>query len=342
MENSRRKFFKTLGAVAALSATQKVIGMPAIIQNLYAPSSLIRGVQVGAITYSFREMADQSAEAVLEYVRSCGISAIELMGDPAEAFAGGPKSTIDFRVMSNIFRKRQAKQELSSDEQKQLVAFMKEREAIGIQRTEWRKTADMKDFEKLRKMYKKAGVSIYAFKPDAFSVRNLDSDIHFGMRAAKALGAQSVTLEHPADDAHTLKLGKIAETYGLKVGYHGHEQQTFGFWDTALSQSPANSLNLDLGHFVAAGNPNPLDIITQKHANISSMHIKDRQSKANGGANLVWGSGDTPIKEALVMMRDQKYKFPATIELEYKIPEGSDSVKEVKKCVDLCRTMLEA
>lgn len=342
MENSRRKFFKTLGAVAALSAGQKVIGMPAIIQNLYAPSSLIRGVQIGCITYSFREMAEQSAESVLEYVRTCGISAIELMGDPAEAFAGGPKSKVNFGSMANIFRKRQAKQELTEDEQKQLAAFTKEREAIGIQRSEWRKNADMKEFEKLKKMYNKAGVSIYAFKPDAFGVKNADSDIHFGMRAAKALGAKSVTLEHPSDDAHTLKLGKIAETYGIKVGYHGHEQQTFSFWDTALSQSPANSLNLDLGHFVSAGNPNPLEIIKQKHANITSMHIKDRQSKANGGANLVWGSGDTPIKEALVLMRDNKYKFPASIELEYKIPEGSDSVKEVKKCMDLCRTMLES
>ena len=35
-------------------------------------------------------------------------------------------------------------------------------------------------------------------------------------------------------------------------------------------------------------------------------------------------------------MRDKSYKFSATIELEYRIPEGSNRVKEVKKCMDYC------
>jgi hypothetical protein len=42
------------------------------------------------------------------------------------------------------------------------------------------------------------------------------------------------------------------------------------------------------------------------------------------------------------MMRKNKYTFPASIELEYNVPEGSDAVKEVKKCVDFCRTALAA
>lgn len=62
-------------------------------------------------------------------------------------------------------------------------------------------------------MYKKAGISIYAFKPDAFGPQNSDSDIDYGLRAAKALGASHVTLEHPSNDAHTLKLGKAAEVW---------------------------------------------------------------------------------------------------------------------------------
>jgi sugar phosphate isomerase/epimerase len=126
----------------------------------------------------------------------------------------------------------------------------------------------------------------------------------------------------------------------MKVGYHGHEQQTFTLWDTALAQSPANAMNLDFGHFVAAGNPNPLDIIKQKHDRIVSMHVKDRKTKANGGANLPWGTGDTPIADALRLMRDNKYTFPATIELEYKVPDGSTPIEEVKKCLEYCKSAL--
>ncbi len=342
MQNSRRNFFKTIGSLAAVSLANDSFGIPSYIPGLYASGSKIRGVQMGAITYSFREMADQSAEAILEYLRECGIGAIELMGDPAEIFAGAPKNSVSFGSMASIFRKRQAKEELTADEQKQLADFSKAREAYGKEKSEWRKNADMAGFVKLGKLYKKAGVKIYAFKPDAFDMKNSDSDITFGMSAAKALGAQSVTLEHPSNDAHTLKLGKMAEKIGVKVGYHGHTQETYTFWDTALAQSPANSMNLDFGHYVAAGNPEPLNIIKNKHQHITSMHLKDRKSKDNGGENLVWGAGDTPIKEALHLIRDQKYKFPVTIELEYKIPEGSNSVKEVKKCLEYSRNILES
>jgi hypothetical protein len=43
----------------------------------------------------------------------------------------------------------------------------------------------------------------------------------------------------------------------------------------------------------------------------------------------------------LQLMRDRRYKFPATVELEYKVPEGSDAVKEVAKCVEFCRKALK-
>jgi len=136
------------------------------------------------------------------------------------------------------------------------------------------------------------------------------------------------------------KLARIAAKHGIFVAYHGHEQQTPTFWDTALKQSTFNSLNLDLGHYVAAGNADPLGIIRDKFYRIQSMHLKDRQKPENGKGNVVWGSGDTPIREALQLMRENKYDFPSTIELEYDIPEGSDAVAEVKKCLEFCREAL--
>ena len=33
-----------------------------------------------------------------------------------------------------------------------------------------------------------------------------------------------------------------------------------------------------------------------------------------------------------MLMRQEKYQFPASIELEYDIPEGSDAVVETSKC----------
>lgn len=39
-------------------------------------------------------------------------------------------------------------------------------------------------------------------------------------------------------------------------------------------------------------------------------------------------------------MKKNKYQFPATVELEYDIPEGSNAVKEVAKCVEFAKNVL--
>ena len=53
------------------------------------PNSLINGVQIGAITYSFRSLPG-SPDQVLQYCIDSNISAIELMGDSVEDYAGKP------------------------------------------------------------------------------------------------------------------------------------------------------------------------------------------------------------------------------------------------------------
>src|SRR5437773_1435375 len=90
MTYTRREFGKLalagLPAAAVLGRAESIFG--AADQK---PNSLIDGVQIGTITYSYRSMPDQSAEATLKYIVDSGISAIELMGGPAETFAGAPQ-----------------------------------------------------------------------------------------------------------------------------------------------------------------------------------------------------------------------------------------------------------
>lgn len=318
----RREFLKT--AVIGAGIVPFYIGKP------------LKNPTIGTITYSFREMPDQSLEAVLNYVLDSGVRAVELMGDPVERFCGAPFLNLDMRKYFGLRRR----DDLSETEKKELAEMNAARDSFQKELAVWRGSVDMRNISKAGKLFKKAGVDIYAFKPSAFGMQNTDAEINYGMQAAKALGAKSVTLEHPSNDDHTLKLGKMAEQNGMKVGYHGHLQQHATFWDTALEQSSANTLNLDFGHYVAAGNPEPLSILKNKYARISSMHLKDRKTKENGAANLPWGEGNTPIKEALSTIRDMGSGFPVTIELEYQIPEGSNSVLEVKKCLEYCNTLL--
>lgn len=337
---SRRQFIGTTATLAAglAIACKPVLGAPAILRSYGKPNSLVNGVQIGVITYSYRELPDQSAEATLKYVLDSGVNAIELMGDPAESFAGKPASTLNWRSMWPVMRKVRNNEELTYDEQH----LLDEMNAYNKEVMDWRSSVSMDKFDQLRKMYKDAGVSIYAFKPSVFGEDNTDAEIDYGFRAAKALGANEVTLELPQNEEHTKKLGEFGKKYKIYISYHGHEQQTPTWWDTALAQSEYNSMNFDLGHWVAAGNPDPMELIRAKHDRIKSMHVKDRQTPEDGKANLPFGEGDTPIIQVLQLMRDQNYDFPATVELEYRIPEGSDPVSEVIKCVDYCTSALKA
>ncbi len=328
---SRRDFLQktSLASLGIFFAGKSTMGMGSFLWN---PDSKIRGVQIGAITYSFRSLPG-SAEQILQYCVDSGISAIELMGEAAEAFAGIPVNPVKMppRIPGQPSQ--------MTDEQKAQVKEWQKQVA------DWRATVSMDKFEALRKMYQKAGVSIYAFKPNALNPANTDAEIEYALKAAKALGARSVTIELPADAAHSKRLGDLGEKHKVYIGYHAHTQATDTAWDIALGQSPYNSMNLDCGHYIAAGGNNTKDsllaLIEAKHERITSMHIKDRKSKINGGANMPWGQGETPLKEILTLLKEKKYKIPASIELEYEIPAGSDAVKETKKCFEYAKGLLE-
>jgi sugar phosphate isomerase/epimerase len=262
------------------------------------------------------------------------VSAIEMMGDPAETFAGKPVSPIKMPVIPP--KGGQPQRTPLTDEQKaQMVEYNKKV-------AEWRATASMDKFKEVRKKFNDAGVSIYAFKPNALGASNSDAEVEYALNAAKALGAKSVTIELPTDAKQTQRLGDFGAKHKIYIGYHAHLQATDVLWDVALEQSPYNSLNLDCGHYIAVGGKNTKEslfaLIEAKHDRITSMHIKDRT--ADGKQNLPWGQGDTPIREILSLIKTKKYKFPATIELEYDVPEGSDAVKEVAKCVAYAKNIL--
>lgn len=317
---SRRKFIgkSALALTGIAIASNSAIGAPAIIRNLGKPNSKFNGVQIGAITYSWRSMP-VDADSIIRYCVDCNVSALELMGNTAEEFAGAPYANTQ----------PGARERLSGDE----------RAERARQIAAWRASVSMKPFEELRKKFQKAGIGIYAYKPSALGESNSDAEIEYALRAAKALGASHVTVELQKNAEQSQRLGLLANRHKIAVAYHGHLQQTFTAWDLALSQAKFNGINLDAGHYVAAGF-DPLAFIEAKHANIYSMHVKDRQSLDNGQANLPWGEGDTPIAEILQLMHRNKYKFPATVELEYNIPQGSDAVKEVARCVEFCRKAL--
>lgn len=384
MSYTRREFGKLAlaGVPATLIAahTESIFGAFAQAK----PNSLVNGVQLGTITYSYRAMPDQSAEATLKYVLDSGISAIELMGGPVESFAGAPARAAaaggggrgqggggrrgaapDPSAPPPTFTSswngqpcnatprgdappaargggpggggRGRGNQMTPEEQ---AAARAAQEEFAAKLKAWRTSVSMDKFKQLRKMYNDAGVTIYAWKQ--LSANMSDEEYEYIFNVAEALGCTHTTLELLQDPAQLKRVGDFALRKKIYASYHTHLQGSMNAFDQAFAVSRGNTANVDFGHWVAAGNigGTPMDFLNKHHARISSFHIKDRTTPEKCALNLPFGQGETPIKEILQLVKKNKWKIPASIEMEYAVPEGSDPVKEVRKCVEYCRKAL--
>ena len=269
------------------------------------PNSKFAGVEIGIIISptNFRDIP-LGADQILNNLVQLGISGIEMQDVRVESYAGAPAAA----------RQAEIKQ--------------------------WRIAASMDKYRALHKLYRDAGVNIYAFRLATLNNAMTDQELAYFFNTAEALGARQITTELPTDTALTQRVGDYAAKRKIRMGYHNHTQVDFNSWDTALSQSKYNGINFDVGHFAAAVSQSPIPFIQKYHDRITCLHLKDRKFKTNGGQNMVWGQGDTPLKEILVLMKKEKYRFPAGIELEYRIPEGSTTMAEIAKCLEFCKEAL--
>jgi sugar phosphate isomerase/epimerase len=263
------------------------------------------------ISYSYRS-GPSTAQDILKDLIEDGLSEVELMGPAIQEYAG-------FTVSSGGGGKGKKKGPA----------------APPVQYTDAQREAQLAKVRELRKMYNDAGVNIHLHK---IPFGQSNEEIEFNFLVAKALGCHGITTER--SDALATKLAPFAEKHKIWVGFHNHTTNfpTVDTMDPLFETGAYIGFNLDCGHYVAGTKGlSPIPVIEKYHSRIVSLHLKDRTPD---GGNLPWGTGKTPIKEILQLLRKEKWTFPADIELEYKIPEGSDAVKEVAKCVQYCRAAL--
>ena len=291
-------------------------------QNLPAKAnSNFGGAQIGIIiSPTALRGIPLSADEVLKNLVELGISAVEMQDVRVEAYAGAP----------TVPRGRTPSTPEAQEARRKAAQALKR----------WRLSAPMDKYKTLRKMYADAGVKIYAFRAPGLGKDTSDDELAYIFNAAEALGANQITHELPKDLEISKRLGDYAARRRMVMAYHNHTQVNFNSWDAALARSKGNAVNFDVGHFAAAVSQSPIPFIEKHHDRIASLHLKDRKFGTNGGQNVPWGRGDTPLKEVLVMLKQKKYTFPAAIELEYPIPDGSSTMAEISKCLQFCRNAL--
>ena len=327
MKNSnmtRRKFLGTTAAAAALAAVP--FNTFAIRSDMKKPNSKVGGVQLGLTTYCYRSIP-HSLEQTLQYVIENGVNSLEMRSVLEEGLG----------IPQGPGRQPQGGQMTEQQKAERAKAAQSNREEVR----KWRLSLPMQKYADIRKMYNKAGVNIHIakFVPSSWS----DEEIDYAYNAAKALGAYGITDEFT--DEASQRLGKFAEKHNSLAIYHTHGQ--FGLpgfdIDKYLGYSKANRLNLDVGHYYGSTGDHPNNVIEKYHNLIPSIHMKDKTGPkhAQPNANKPFGQGETPIADILLLIKKEKWPINVDLELEYAIPEGSDPVKEVSKCMDYMRNILE-
>ena len=266
------------------------------------PDSQFGGVQIGInAPYSFHGSYN-SGDECLDAMVKLNLSAVELRAQPIEQFMGAPANLVAYPAAAPHRGGAPADDRSNWPPAK----------AAADELRKWRLAASMDKVKEFRKKYEEAGVKIDIVKVDAIDTFS-DEEIDYMFGLARTAGANAISCEIPL--SHTRRLGSFGEKHKMMIGYHGHTDVTspeaFGrpeSWETAMSYSKYNGINLDIGHFIAGNSTSPIPFLRKYHDRVTHIHLKDR--KMHNGPNVPWGTGDTPIKETLQLMQKEKYRVP--------------------------------
>jgi sugar phosphate isomerase/epimerase len=318
---SRREFGKL--ALIAGPAAWAAANLP--LAALEQINSKIKGVQIGAITYSFRSIPDPN-DIIKAYV-SIGLGEMELMSGDAEKLAGAPAAARGGGGGRG-----------AAPTPEQIAA----RDAAAKARLDWRSSASEATFRPVRKKIEDAGIDLRVLCYNMSNRANnatKDDEIEYAFNMAKWLGVKAMSTSTQVSMAK--RLAPFAEKYKMMVGFHGHdsvdqadEVHNEASFKAVMAAGKYLGANLDVGHYTAAGGDS-VAFIKQYHDRITNLHFKDMiRNKSN--SYVPFGKGDAPLKEVLLLMSQEKWDIPVNIEFEY----GGDPLVEIPKCLQFCRDAL--
>jgi len=191
------------------------------------------------------------------------------------------------------------------------------------------------------KKFADAGVKISAYN---VSPRDkwTDDQIERGFQAARLLGAEVITSS--VTKQIVPRLDRACQKFKMKLGLHNHwfvptDPNQFespeDFLDALRDSSEWMSINLDVGHFYAAGY-DPVKFFEEHYARIVGLHLKDRGSDPKH-IDHPFGQGATPLIPVLQAAKRVKFTYSADIEWEV---EKYDPVKGCAEALEFLKKAL--
>jgi sugar phosphate isomerase/epimerase len=207
-------------------------------------------------------------------------------------------------------------------------------------------TATDDDFKAVRRRLSAAKIEVNAYCVN-FDDDASDDLLERSFAGARLLGTHIMTSS--VRKPMVPRLAALCRKHEMRLGLHNHwlppdfagdrTQEFEGPEDflEALRSSPYVSLNLDIGHFSAAGH-DPVAFFRKHHARIVSLHVKDRDRDPERSYRR-FGEGATPIREMAQAIKDVHFHYAAN--LEYEIEEN-DPTEGVRHAFDYFKKALLA
>jgi sugar phosphate isomerase/epimerase len=322
------------GAGAADRSSAFAAGVGEAATGAVERSSASAAVRLGVQTYSFRDMLGtpgDMTDKMIAAMRELGLTECEVF----EPTLQPPTLSADAPWRMTDGKPTQASLLGRPPTGTPTAAVLADREAVR----KWRLGAGLEQVGAAAEKFKRAGIRVFAFN---FLLKDwcTDQEVHRGFQMTQALGANIMTASTTLTMAN--RTVPFVEKYQTFLGLHGHsnlsDPNQFATPDSfvqGLAMSPFYRVNLDIGHFSAAGFDS-VAFIRAHHDRITNLHIKDRRK--NDGPNVPFGEGDTPIKPVLRLLETERYPIPAYIEYEY--AGGGTSTQELAKCLEYVKAAL--
>jgi sugar phosphate isomerase/epimerase len=332
-------------------------GLPvaAMLGKLGRINSTVDGVRLGAITYSFNDIpavaGQDQVDNVIQDCQGAGVGLIELMCNHVEPVTEYAAQQATARAARLAAAAAAAAANPGAPPAARGVGrgagggrgapnpdALKARDELR----EWRLLTPMSHFVDIKKKFDDAGIVVYAYCVNGMGDDFTPQEIDKCFEQATTLGVATISTSTTLDVAP--KLVPFCEKHQMTVAFHGHANITdpnqFATPESfakAMAMSKYFKINLDIGHFTGA-NFDAVPFIEANHANITHMHVKD--GTRNNGPIVPDGQGDTPIKAVMQLLKKNQWPIPAEVEMEYRIPAGSNSVQEVAKCLQYMKDAL--
>ena len=298
----------------------------AVLPHLKAAKvdSTVRGVKMGLITGSLNPLPETPAgkdviDTVIEGCLAVGAANVELVNLLEPRLLGA----VNFGHPPNPMTPE----------------YQKSRADVR----EWRLKTPIGRFVEIRKKFDNAGLNLFSYVM-TFDLDFTDDEMDAVFKQMQALKVGCFCTNQSRLDVAP-RLVPFAQKYKIKPAWHPHalvndpnEVATAEGMEKLLAMSPQFAINLDIGHFTA-GNNDAVDFLKKHHNRITHIHIKDR--KRNGGPNVALGTGDTPIKECLALIRDNKWPIYGIIEREYRDAPGN-AVEQTKGQMEYLKQLLNS